>query len=1709
MATDLWAEGPNHGSTSTQGGGVAGSISTSGTSTLTVSTSNVPGGGSSYCWVHNAQTARVYRTCAVSTTDRFIMGQVWFRFDTLPTTGECSIFGFSAASGVVGQVVYTASDNMLKVRIGSSGTAMGTSVVANTSYRLDMRYDTDGTTWTMDAWIDGADQTTQTSAQPGNSTVDQLRWGPTGSPNCVLRLANTVVRSDTASPSLWNSMRVKLLSVTADGTHAVGSGAFKDNAGTTLNNATTTAYQRLDEVPMSGTTDWIEQTVVDASGYMELAFDDDTTGGTVIQGSGLVAYHAGGTAKASVFSSATESVVFSGSMNVAGTLTFKRVVIAPTGGTWSTAKLNALVGRIGYASAVGTTPKWDSFIVEYAYEPTTSTNVNESETFAYSETESNSGSGVSGTPSFTGSGIHGGGFQNVVAVSDDGTKLLSGADVAGVHMSTDDGVSWQAVFRGMGQKADTNCAAVKFYPGSSVIGFFAAGPGSGLWRSDDLGTTNTWAKVNASIEYRAGNFGANNLGLPEKHPRPTGNLIDFGGTSTNAAWRWLYTASFNDGIYRSPDGGTTLTRIVGTANSNIYTRALAVDTITDTTLYAGAYATTASTGGLWRIRNANGGTSQNATAASWAKMASPFNSVDEVVTIGTTTCRVYVAGSLLTFDGSGNVTARTDGVWTATDPTGASSGEWTRLGAGALPTNAQWESVEAYRRTGQPDVIYVGCGDAQPVGDGTYHCLYRSLDAGVSWTRMAPSTTYVRNEIGGAGGAAWWLYSSAAYNRLGLGNAYVASQIVSNPADRTKVYISGRSGVWLTRNGEATQPTWYPSVAKMGVTINPNVVSDPNTTGRVYFDNVDYVFWYSTDNGATVTQKSPGVPGAASGAAYAMAIDTGASPAHVYIGVGDRDSNIAGGVYKNTNPATQSWTNTNFLAAGGGARPMGMAVRRISGTAYVLLAAVNGGIWMWDQSSWTRLLQAGSATGFSTDATPALKRIPVVWCSQNLAYVYDYISGLWRGTTTTTTLDTWDHIWTQTTTSRGSAHLAVDPNDTGKVWISTGAGLYRLDSASAGSGVGSGITQTKITNIVEPGPIGYDPTGFFYCWEQSPVATLKRTTGINQATPSWTDVADNFWQGWGQFPNSIDLQTAGYIYASGEGTGAAIGTNATTTTFPISQSETYTLSESETVNQSVFTTLDEADDIAYSESEVVSATVDVTDSFTYFESETNSGASVTTTGPPPPGPGPKIRHVFISPQGTATPTTGAWQTDEQVGGGFMSGSGEVQASLIAELPSVFVAGSKWQVWAEDELLWEGHLLDPIVQSGVAKLSGRGWGWLAERDSGRMLFASRDYTDWVPADSEPFNLNVSESYSVSAESGRLLWIGQRGEDVPAGRQAGLVFFADGSEVSSVAGTMVWNGNGSTNQVFQVEAADWPENLNQQGGNIAISDGGTFDRNITLRDADTVRLRVQRVDGPATFADTFRFAVTDLVVRGISQTDTYSSSDVVREVMGRLGIEDFQVDDTGDSILPLDWKDGTFAALLDYASLFSGVPWLIMSTGSTRYARFREPETYFTTRAMGATELVPVTRYNRVLVTWTHTNGRSRQTAVTAEDVGVVDPYAATGYTNTSTVALDQPQHNDDVPRAIAERLLAQMIKERYTGSLERQWVTDRAGSWVSAYKVRAGDRIVVQDGKPDAAVRVRVDRKVSTGTGVRFDLETNDVGLDRWLRRREARGLFSL
>lgn len=693
---------------------------------------------------------------------------------------------------------------------------------------------------------------------------------------------------------------------------------------------------------------------------------------------------------------------------------------------------------------------------------------------------------------WTASGIDGAGFINTIAIDPNSTGLvLCGGDVSGIQRSIDWGANWEAA---NGAATGTNhlrVATIAFHPtvaNKVYAGMGNDGAGGGFFRSTDGGLT--WTLASTTPQFGGDN--SNVVALPSTHPRSTGRLITAfpGGI-------YLYAATFNDGVMRSADDGNTWTTL---GLSGLYLRSLALDPSNPDVLYASSYGDK-----VYKTTTARG-------AGTFTALAASPTSTEELLVVGGA---VYAAAGPL-------------GVFKSTN--GGST--WTQLGAGVLETNGPvWESIDGYVSGGQT-VLFAGNVNPNRINTSSgFDTVYKSTDSGATWASITRDLTDVHFTEGGPSGVTWWLSDVNDFLMVN-GGSFVAAQIAVDAADRNRIFVCGRSGLWASTDGGTA---WYPMVKGLNVTINRDIKADPNVDGRVYVANTDWVLLSSDDSLESVVQTRPPVPAIPAGSnvsamALSVALDTAATPSVVYAAVGNRNNNDSGDIYSKADPlAAGSWTSSGLGAVTGGKRPLAVAVRRIVSTVSILAAVEASGIWRKVGSgTWQRVSAVAMA------GTQSTKSASFAWgASSDVVFCYDRQTGVYRS------IDNggnWTLIWAKPSAQDSSGYVAVDDADPTTLYVSVlNDDVYRIDGANVGT-VGAGtLTPVPLTTFTKPGPICCRD-GVLYATQVASGSSVPLVIASSNKGVSWVDLTDDVFTIGARFPFAISASN-GSVYVSLNGDG--------------------------------------------------------------------------------------------------------------------------------------------------------------------------------------------------------------------------------------------------------------------------------------------------------------------------------------------------------------------------------------------------------------------------------------------------------------------------------------------------------------------------------------------------------------------------------------------
>src|SRR5581483_7987511 len=266
------------------------------------------------------------------------------------------------------------------------------------------------------------------------------------------------------------------------------------------------------------------------------------------------------------------------------------------------------------------------------------------------------------------SGLDGSGLQQSLAIQTGTGVVISAGDVSGFNRSTDYGVHWYTSNTGVTPvTAIPQPATVVSSNNPATPNTVYAGTNGGFLASTDAGQT--WTLKSGTPTFK-GNGGA--------YPRSTGHLIC---TDETGSTKYLYTGTFEKGIMRSTDGGSTWT-VMGLVGDDI--QGLVLDPNSPTDIYVAD-----KTNHVYHCSTAR--TVAGTGTTGWTQLVNSPGTPQELLFIGS---NLYAVG----------VNSGTGGIWKSSD---ASHTTWTRLGTGSVDTTPIWPAIAGYNN-GTSDVLYIG-----------------------------------------------------------------------------------------------------------------------------------------------------------------------------------------------------------------------------------------------------------------------------------------------------------------------------------------------------------------------------------------------------------------------------------------------------------------------------------------------------------------------------------------------------------------------------------------------------------------------------------------------------------------------------------------------------------------------------------------------------------------------------------------------------------------------------------------------------------------------------------------------------------------------------------------------------------------------------------------------------------------------------------------
>lgn len=375
--------------------------------------------------------------------------------------------------------------------------------------------------------------------------------------------------------------------------------------------------------------------------------------------------------------------------------------------------------------------------------------------------------------------LDGGGAIMTIAKDPHGSDtLLCGGDVSGIHLSTTNGRRWMDRNLGRYTNPALKTACIKWHPTIPGTVYTCSGTGTGagtgLYRSTDYGRN--WSLLSAVPKF-TGNRLVGYPSLPSPWPRNNGNLLEFVGTT-------IYAGTFQDGLMRSTDGGTTWTTIALGSGGPFYIRGITQDAAVPHRLFIATYSATA--GGVYCVENANGTPTVTQLTNSPAKC-------EELIVLNS---QLYVAAENGIYN---KPSTPTDTVW----------------GVRHTATGL-WQTITGFHGGGQT-TLYAAQYDPAVGSNGRYSTLIKSTNGGSTWTDVLQTATISTTPL--ERDSTWWMAINSPLAMLGQ-KRYFCSHIEVDPTDTNRVFLSGKSGVWVSEDAGAS---WYPASRELGATINGQV----------------------------------------------------------------------------------------------------------------------------------------------------------------------------------------------------------------------------------------------------------------------------------------------------------------------------------------------------------------------------------------------------------------------------------------------------------------------------------------------------------------------------------------------------------------------------------------------------------------------------------------------------------------------------------------------------------------------------------------------------------------------------------------------------------------------------------------------------------------------------------------------------------------------
>lgn len=460
--------------------------------------------------------------------------------------------------------------------------------------------------------------------------------------------------------------------------------------------------------------------------------------------------------------------------------------------------------------------------------------------------------------------VNGGGYTNFVITDPASPQVIyAGVDVGGIYKSYDSGEHWLPFNRGLVWPTDRLPAALTIDPKSGNLYFGAGGFNKGgifkLTRDSE-----SWELLTRKVKFNSHDV---------KHTRGK-NLIVIDPADSNV----IYAGSYDDGIFKSTDGGKTWVQ-KGLGSRLI--SSIVLNPSDPQIVYAAVAEKDTQDGGIYK--SVDGGNN-------WKKISVSIHGVFQLAIDNKKPNTIYAA--------CGN-----QGIFKTTD--GGNTWEEKNKGLeGLISSRLKLSSINFISFDIDPEnteILYTGSGKE-------HGQIYKSTDGGNHWRNITADKASMH-----PGG--WWKVQEIHWPG---GRNYSANSLSVDPHNVKRIYVSGRSGIW--RSDDAGM-TWHAKVKGLGATCMQKLIISSKNPDVFFVGDADWVMFRTKDGGKTferplkgignwdieeskkIWQKYKGDRG------MAFAIDPGSDPETIYLGTAGSGRN-SGTVFKSTDGG-ETWSEAN------------------------------------------------------------------------------------------------------------------------------------------------------------------------------------------------------------------------------------------------------------------------------------------------------------------------------------------------------------------------------------------------------------------------------------------------------------------------------------------------------------------------------------------------------------------------------------------------------------------------------------------------------------------------------------------------------------------------------------------------------------------------------------------------------------------------------